>query len=67
LAGFRFTGNCQDKSWSDVASTNVFGLRQPGGDHATFNQDVPGSIDITIVGDTTLSAGPRPDIERFLA
>jgi hypothetical protein len=67
LVGSRFTGSRWDKSGSDAASASVLGLRQPGGDHATFNQNVPGSIHIAIVRDTTLGAGPGPDVEGFLA
>jgi hypothetical protein len=59
-------GSCWDKFASDAASTSVEGLRQPGGDQATFNQDVPGGVQIPIVGDATLRAGPGPDRKGFL-
>jgi hypothetical protein len=67
LVGSAFTGSRWDKSGSDAASTSVLGLRQPGGDHATLNQNVPGSIHIAIVRDTTLQAGPGPNLKGLLA
>jgi hypothetical protein len=63
LGGFWLHGQRWDKSASDAASTRVSGLRQPGGNLATFNQDVPGRADIAIMGGPTLRAGPRPDIQ----
>src|SRR5664280_336300 len=66
LVGSAFTGSRWDKSASDAASTSVEGLRQPGGDHATFNQDVPGGVQVPIVGHATLGAGPGPDRQGLL-
>src|ERR1035437_5649513 len=62
-AGSGFTGSRWDKSASDAACTSVSGLRQPGGDLSTFNQDVPGRVDVAIMGGPTLRAGPRPDLQ----
>ncbi len=43
------------------------GLRQRGGYHTTFSQNVPGSKQIAIIGESTLRAGPVPDIQVLLA
>ena len=57
------TGSRWDKSAAGAACTSVSGLRQPGGNFTTFNQDVPGRVDITIAGGPALRTGPGPDIE----
>ena len=61
------TGSRWDKSASDAASTSVEGLRQPGRNLTTFNQDVPGRVHIGIMGGPTLRAGPGPDRQGLLA
>ena len=66
LGGFCLHGQPLGQSASDAASTSVEGLRQPGGDHATLNQNVPDSIQVPIVADATLRAGPGPDRQGFL-
>jgi hypothetical protein len=57
LVGSAFTGSRWDKSASDAASKSVEGLRQPGGDQATLNQDVPGGIQAKVDPDIVGALG----------
>src|SRR5664279_1235041 len=46
----------------DVGSAGVYGLRQPGGDPTTFDENVQRSVPVAVVRDTATLAGPFPDL-----
>ena len=64
-AGSCFDGNCGNCFPSDVSSTGVSSVRQPGGDLASFDEDVPRRVQVPVAAG--LHQGHRGDLAGLSA